>query len=345
MNILLTIIILGVIVVSHEFGHFIIAKANGIVVKEFCIGFGPTIIGIQRGETKYCLKAIPMGGACIFDMDDVENPAESSFYKANVWSRIGTIAAGPIFNFILAFILSLFVIGNIGYPNARLLEVSEGGPAQKAGIMAGDEIVKINNYKVHMFSEISLNLMFTDGEPVDVEYIRDGQKYKVTLIPEYNEEYGRYMFGIVGGEYETEKSPIKTIKYAAYYVRFQIASTFKSLKWLVLGKVASSELAGPVGVATIVGEEYDNAKSEGLSVVILTMLNLAILLSANLGVMNLLPIPALDGGRLVFMFIEVIFRKPIPPEKEGIVHFIGVAILIGLTFYALYNDVMRIIIK
>lgn len=343
MKIVLTVVILCVIVLAHEFGHFLLAKANGIEVAELCIGFGPTIAGFTKGGTKYSIKAIPLGGACIYDMNDPDNIYSSSFIQAGPWRRLAVIAAGPIFNFILAFILSLFVIGNTGYPTAKLLDVSKGSPAEAAGLMAGDEITRMDSSRIHMFSEVSLNLMFTSGEPVRLEYLRDGVKNSVIVTPEYNEEYERYMFGITGGDYDNDFTPIKTLKYSAYYVRYQIVATLKSFFWLITGKVPATELSGPVGVASIVGEEYDAAKSSGALMIVLTMLNIAVLISANLGVINLLPLPALDGGRIFFILIELILRKPVPPEKEGIVHFVGVALLLLLTFYVLYNDIMRIV--
>lgn len=153
MKILLAILIFCIIVISHELGHFLIARANGIAVKEFCIGFGPTLCGFTKNGTKYSIKPIPLGGACIFDDEDTENPSESSFLKASVWARIATIAAGPMFNFILAFILALFVIGSIGYPTAKLIEVTADSPAEEAGLKVGDVITGMDNEKIHLYPQ------------------------------------------------------------------------------------------------------------------------------------------------------------------------------------------------
>lgn len=342
LQIVLAILIFCIIVISHELGHLIVAKANGIAVSEFCIGFGPTLIGFTKNGTKYSIKPIPLGGACIFDDEDPDTISESSFLKAGVWARIATIAAGPVFNFFLAFILALFVIGSTGYPTAELVEISPNSPAAEAGLMAGDEIVKMDSSNIHLFSEVLLKTQFGNGETIHFTYERDGVKYETDITPKYSEEYGRYMYGFTGGYYDENKTPIKTLKYSGYYVGYQIKATFTSLKMLLTGQASINQLSGPVGMTAVVGEVFEAAKPRGLSTIVLSMLDIAILLSANLGVVNLLPLPALDGGRLVFLLIEAVRRKPISPEKEGMVHFVGMALLMLLMVVVMYNDIARL---
>ena len=343
MKIIFCLLIFCIIVISHELGHFIVAKANGIVVKQFFIGFGPTIASFKKGGTEYCIKPIPLGGACVFDADDPEHFEESTFLKANVYARIATILAGPLFNFILAFILALFVVGYTGYPTTKLLAVTPDSPAMEAGLEPGDEIIKVNRERVHMYSEVALESRFNNGETTTFTVLRNGEKKIFTVTPKYDEEYGRYFYGFTGGDYDEEFSPLKTIQYSYYYVMFQIKTTYKSLAWLITGRISTDAMTGPVGVAKIVGDTYESAKSSGALIVILSMLDIAILLSANLGVVNLLPFPALDGGRLVFMIIEAVRGKPVSPEKEGYVHFIGMALLIFLMAYVLFKDIVRLI--
>lgn len=345
LKVILAVFIFCIIVVSHELGHFLIAKANGIAVTEFCIGFGPTIIGFSKNGTKYSIKAIPLGGACVFDDEDPENLAESSFLKANVWARIGTIAAGPIFNFILAFILALFVVGATGYPTTELKSVTAGGAAEALGLEEGDIILKMDDERVYLYPEVILNTQFSTGETVRFTYDRDGVKHIADITPKYSEEDGRYLYGFAFGAFTGSKTPVKTLEYSYYYVRYQIKMTLKSLQMLVTGRVAADQLSGPIGMTVVVGEVFDSAKQGGVSTITLSMLDMAILLSANLGVMNLLPIPALDGGRLVFLFVEAIRRKPISPEKEGMVHFVGIAFLMLLMVFVMYNDIARLFTK
>ncbi len=342
LKIVLAVLIFCIIVIAHETGHFLIAKVNGIAVKEFCIGFGPTLVGFTKKETKYSIKLIPCGGACIFDDEDIENPPEGSFLKASVWARIATIAAGPIFNFILAFLLSLFIIGSTGYSTAAIMDVTPDGPAAEAGLKSGDVIVRMDRENIHLFSEIVFNTQFSLGEQVRFTYERAGAKHEVDITPQYNEEAGRYLFGFSGGALEENRSALKTLQYSFYYVEYWIKVTVKSVAMLVTGRLSADNLSGPVGMTVAVGEVFDSAKQGGISAVVLSMLDIAVLLSANLGVMNLLPLPALDGGRLVFLLIEAIRRKPISPEKEGMVHFVGLALLMLLMVFVMYNDIARL---
>lgn len=350
-TIILFIIIFSTIVVSHEFGHFILAKANGIRVLEFAVGMGPTILAFQKGETKYSLKLLPFGGACMFDGEDGLNmeegraPEEGSFLAANVWSRISCVAAGPIFNFILAFLFSLVIVGYCGTDLPVLNEVTAGGAAEAAGLESGDVIKEINGENIHLYREISLISMINRGESMEIVYERNGQKYETTLQPLYDETAGRYYMGIYGaGQYE-KCSGFRLIQYSAYEVQYWMRATLKSLVMMLQGNVKKDDISGPVGIAQIVGETYEETKDYGISSVVLSMMNIAVLLSVNLGVLNLLPLPALDGGRLVFMLIEVIRGKPVPPDKEGMVHFIGLVIFMILMVLVMYNDIMRLIGK
>ncbi len=341
MKIVIAILIFCIIVIVHELGHFLLAKMNGIAVKEFSIGFGPTLIGYTKNETKYCIRLVPFGGACIFDDEDPDKIEESTFRKASVWARIAVIAAGPIFNFILAFIMALFVVGASGYVATDITSVIEGGPAAAAGLQAGDKILKVGNERVRLFREISLFAYMNQDKPAVITYLRDGEKQQTTLQPEYKEDWGQYYFGISGSVVKGG-SPLRVIQYSVYEVRYWISSTLKSIGMIFEGKITKDDVSGPVGITMMVGDIYEEAAPEGVSAIILSMLNIAILISANLGVMNLLPLPALDGGRLMFMFIEVVRRKPISPEKEGMVHFVGLALLMILMVFIMYNDITRL---
>lgn len=345
-KILLAIIMIGILIISHEFGHFLLAKANDIAVLEFWVGFGPKIFSVEKNGTLYRINLIPLGGGCLFDNMDPDNPSESTYRNAPVMSRIATVLAGPFFNFILAFILALFVVGYGGYSTCKLIDITPGSPAEAAGLEAGDEIIKLNNKRVHMFSEITLLTMFSDGAETVIEYKRDGDLYSTRLTPEYNEEYGRYMFGIVGGDYDQEITPIKSIKNAYYYVLYEIKSVVKSLEWLLVGKISANELSGPIGVATIVSDEYDYAKEAGGSLaVVITMVSLASLLSANLGVMNLLPIPGLDGSKFLLLVVEGIRRKPLSSKAEGAINLLGIVFILMIMGFVMYNDIYRLIVR
>lgn len=372
MGVILFIVIFCIVVVAHEFGHFIIAKANGIHVVEFSIGMGPILLHFVKGDTKYSLKLLPIGGACMFegedglkemdetDKEDGDNDHKDqetreikedlgtlkksgAFPDAPVWARIATVVAGPVFNFILAYIFSAIIVASIGSDLPVIGTVGEGTAASEAGLMAGDEIVELNGKHIHLFREISLEAMLNEGEPVNIVYERDGQRTAVTLEPKYSEKDGRYYYGIAPLNGYTKFSLPGVAEYSFYEVKYWIDTTIRSLGMLVTGKAGIKDLSGPVGMVDAVDTIYTESKQDGAFYVWLNMLNFAILLSANLGVLNLIPFPALDGGRLLFLVIEAIRRKPIPPEKEGIFHFVGFALLMLLMVVVMYNDIARLV--
>ncbi len=351
-TILVFILIFSIVVISHEFGHFILAKKNGIHVVEFSVGMGPTIVSHQGKETRYTLKLFPIGGACMFEGEDglvnEENKGtdlqsiEGTFQSANVWGRISTVFAGPFFNILLAFLLSLIVVGFGGSDRPVIKGTMEGYPAAEAGIRAGDKIIRINGERIRVYREVSLISYANRGEELEIEYERNGIRHTTEVVPMYDKTSGRYYIGLQGaGEY-VKCSNLQIFEYGYYEVRYWLISTFKSIGMMFQGKVKADDLAGPVGIAQVIDNAIEETKPMGLPTVILTMINISILLSVNLGVLNLLPLPALDGGRLVFLLIEVLRGKPVPPEKEGMVHFAGFVLLMLLMVFVLYNDIMRL---
>lgn len=374
MTIILFIIIFGIIVLSHEFGHFIVAKKNGIHVVEFAIGMGPTLLHLDRGGTKYSVKLLPFGGACMFEGEDSLSgekaapeswergglyrtipggreeeflPRENrggSFLEASVWTRIATIFAGPFVNLLLGFLIALILVAYRGTDLPVIQMISEGSAAEDAGLMAGDVITRMNGEKIHVYREVRLNSMLnSDGKDFSISYLRDGTEYSVVLTPRYSEADGRYYIGLMGvGEYMPCRG-LSIIKYGFYESEYVIKNTIKSLQMLVTGKLGKDDVSGPVGVASYVGETYETVKEYGFVTVLMTMLELVVILSINLGVMNLLPLPALDGGRLVFLLLEVVRGKPVPPEKEGFVHMAGLILFFLLMIFVMYNDIMRLV--
>ncbi|MCR5655446.1 MAG: M50 family metallopeptidase [Lachnospiraceae bacterium] len=382
MGIIWFFIIFFVIVVVHEFGHFIVARSCGIRVKEFFVGMGPALVSFTRKGTKYSLRLLPLGGACVFEGEEEyyadeeekktdapgkettaesvnasvmdasinpENEAEDeeyygcAFREASVWARLATLVAGPFFNFILAFVASLIIIGSLGVDMPILSGVSEGGAAEAAGMQEGDVIVKINNKKIHIFREVSLEAMLNQGETVHVTYERDGSLHAVDITPIYDEKAGRYYYGIIGQSGYTKVDAASVVKYSFYEVEYWIDMTFKSLGMLFTGRAGVKDLSGPVGMADTVSDIYTESKTDGAFYVWINMLNFMILLSANLGVLNLLPVPMLDGGRILLLLVELVRRKPLPVEKEGIINLVGFVLLLILMVVVMYNDIVRVV--
>lgn len=341
MGIILAILVFGIIVFIHELGHFLLAKANKIRVDEFSLGMGPRLFSFVKGETRYSLKLLPLGGSCMMGEDDVDDMSEGSFNSKSVWARMSVVVAGAVFNFLLALIFSMIVIGYTGYDEPVISGVVEGFPAQEAGLTEGDRIVKMNNKKINIWREISYYNMFHPGETVDLVYERDGEKRETTITPKKDED-GNYLIGITSPAQYEKANLLTAVQYGIYEVKFWICTTLESLKMLVTGDVGVDQLSGPVGIVSVVDETYQQSKSYGVIIVIMQMLNIGILLSANLGVMNLLPLPALDGGRLVFMIVEAIRGKRVPPDKEGWVHGIGMILLLALMAFVMFNDVKKL---
>lgn len=344
MNIIIAILIFSIIILFHELGHFLLAKKNGIRVNEFCLGLGPTLVGFTKGETKYSIKLLPFGGACMMEGEDGESNDEGAFNSKSVWARISVVAAGPVFNFILAWIFALIMMICVGYDRPVLLGVMEGFAAEEAGLQAGDEIISMNGYHTHFYREVSQYSLFHPGEDVEIVYERDGERHETTLSPKLDEESGRYLIGITGSLQRERGNILETFSHSFYEVKYWIYNTVESLRMLVMGKVSMNDLSGPVGIVKVMGDTYDTSQSTGGTLMaILSMVNFSIFLSANLGIMNLLPIPALDGGRLVFLIIEAIRRKRVDPEKEGMVHFVGLMALMALMVFVMFNDIRNIL--
>ncbi len=359
MSIILALLIFSAIVIVHELGHFLLAKRGGIRVNEFSIGMGPTLLSKQVGETCYAIKLLPFGGSCVMEGEEggefsgekqtkvglegipKGNDTESdSFAAKSVWTRISVVAAGPVFNFILAFVLSLILVGNIGYDDT-VVDVTEGYPAAEAGMQDGDEIIRMGGSRTMVYREVSLFNSMHQGETTEVVYERDGERHTAVLVPKQGED-GVYRYGFEKINVRTKGNVLDTLKYSYAELRYWLKATVESLKMLVRGQVGLNDMSGPVGIVNAIGDTYEANKSDGWYYVALSMIMMSVLLSVNLGVMNLLPIPALDGGRLVFLIIEAIRGKAVPPEKEGMVHYVGFMLLMGLMVVILFNDVKNI---
>ncbi len=387
MNIIIAILIFSVIVIIHELGHFLLARFNGVEVTEFSLGMGPRLITLVKTDngirikffasskvcettegwehkTKYSIKILPFGGSCIMLGEDDVVESDRAFCKKNVYARMSIVFAGPFFNFLLAFVLSIIIIAVAGFDKPLVTSVQSGTPAEEAGLKEGDEIVKINNKKIHIDREISSYFTFhplEGDENIKLVIKRDGEKITMSVKPQLvpvesitdglaqgasadkEEVQYSYKIGFMHGAPKVKGNAWQVLKYSVYEVKYWIVTTVESLGMLVTGKVGTDEIAGPVGVVSMVGDLVNESKGFGWSTVIITLMYFSILLSANLGVMNLLPIPALDGGRLLFMIVEVIRRKPIAPEKEGIVTMIGFVLLMAFMVFVMFNDISRLI--
>ncbi|MCB6607428.1 RIP metalloprotease RseP [[Clostridium] symbiosum] len=393
LSLLAAILVFGLIILFHEFGHFLLAKRGGICVVEFSLGMGPRLLSTVKGGTRYSLKLFPFGGSCMMlgeddDLSDEDRDEKArtdiaskaaygedefkstedthdgtnaektrsyagielapgatgvSFNETSVWTRFLVIAAGPIFNFILAFVCAFFVISYVGYDPAQVYDVVEGYPAAEAGLEPGDVITKINGKSIKIYRDVLAYTSFHQGETLNIEYRRGEKLYQAVLEPKYSEENKSYMMGISGGVYNRPESVFVTAKYSAYELRYWINLTFKSLEMIVKRQVTTDDIAGPVRIVSMIDTTVKESSEYGLMVVLVNLANMCVLLSANLGIMNLLPIPALDGGRLVFIILEALRGRPIDREKEGMIHMAGMAVLMVLMVFILFNDIRNML--
>ncbi|MBS6397723.1 MAG: RIP metalloprotease RseP [Clostridiales bacterium] len=341
MSIILALLIFSAIVIVHELGHFLLAKYNGITVTEFSVGMGPRLLSHEWRGTCYSLKLLPFGGSCMMVGEEEESSEEGSFGSKSVWARIAVVAAGPIFNFLLALVLSVILVSNLGYDDT-VVNITPGSAAEAEGLLDGDEILKLGGSRVYVYREITMFNSFHQGQPAEVVYERNGEQYHTTLTPRQGED-GVYRYGFEKIAARTKGNVFETVKYSFAELRYWLKATIESLVMLFQGQVGFDDLSGPVGIVSAIGDTYEANRADGWYYVALSMAMMSILLSVNLGVMNLLPIPALDGGRLVFLLIEAVRGKALPQEKESMVHFLGFIFLMALMVMVLFNDITRII--
>jgi regulator of sigma E protease len=318
------------VILLHELGHFSVAKLVGIKVNEFAIGMGPKIFQRQNGETKYTLRALPIGGFVRMEGEEENSDDPRSFGKASVMSRIATIAAGATMNFVLAIIVLSIVAFNVGVPTTTLSGTIDGSPAQESGIQAGDKILAINEIEIKEWQDIvdAINY-YGIGSELSVKVERYGSFETIQVMPV--EDEGRVVIGITPEYKQSIGSAVKAGFQDTWYF---IKLMFQFLGMLFQGEVSTNDLAGPIGVINEVG----NAAKMGFT----NLLYILGFISVNLGFFNLLPIPALDGSKIVFLLIELVRGKPIDPEKEGFIHLVGFVFLISLMLIVTYKDLLRI---
>ena len=350
MKIIIAIILFSIIILFHESGHFFMARLCGMRVIEFSLGMGPRILSHVSGRsgTRYSVKALPFGGSCQMQGEDDDDTEEGSFGSKKVWQRILIVAAGPLFNFLLAFLFSAVIIGSAGYDPPVIEYLSPGYPLEKAGVKTGDVLTSIGGEKITVYRDVTNYLSFHQDEmaqqrPVTVAWRSGNEEKSAEIIPQLNESGTRYIFGFYGGSRYSAGGDIgKIFRYSLYEVKFWIRTTVESLRMIGRGEVSLDDVSGPVGVVEVVSDTVEETRSEGAFIVFLNLLNLGILLSANLGVMNLIPFPALDGGRIFLLLIEAVRRKKLGENIEGYINLAGFAILMCLMIIIMFNDIRKL---
>ncbi|MCL2404877.1 MAG: M50 family metallopeptidase [Defluviitaleaceae bacterium] len=379
--IVIFILILGIVVFIHELGHFVMARRAGVFVEEFALGMGPKLIGFkgkprklkeepgqermvwhssphdtlpEEDVTQFSLRLFPIGGFCKMRGTDESLPDDTgALSNKKVYQRALVMAGGSLFNFIAAFLLFFVLVLLTGYSVAQVHTISENSPAHHAGLQPGDRITHIDGRRVALFEDFTMQLNFSGGQPIDVRFVRDGAAHNVTVTP--MQVGDTFRLGFVATRYfgllsqRVEGMPRVgfwgTLTTSAEMIIFNMRMPFTMLARFVSGRALpeGAGVMGPIGLAGEVTQVYQQVIEYGILDTLLTMLFITALLNAALGVMNLLPIPAMDGARLVFLGIEAVRRKPVSPEREGMVHMVGFVALILLAVFIAYRDIVRLL--
>ena len=346
--VLLALLLLGVLITVHEFGHFAASRLCGIPVKEFSIGFGPKILKwkSKKHETLFSIRPIPLGGFCMFygDTDDdpegIHKDDPRNYNNAPVWKRMISVFAGPFMNFVLAFVVAVAMMAAYGVTIGTpfISSVVEGQPAQVAGLQAGDQFLTVRGEDVIGSTVMDVSEAIgdvSDGEAVKLTVLRGEEKLDFTIQPVFDTAEGRYMIGIMIQQGYLDM-PASQIVPAAWELCVDASTAIvDALGKLITTGEGLNETSGPVGVVQLVAEQTQQG---GLEI----FLYLMVLISINLGLMNLLPIPGLDGSRLIFMAVEAIRRKPVEQKVEAMIHMAGYILLLGLMLYFTFKDVLRL---
>ena len=333
MTLIYAVIIFCLLITVHEFGHFIVAKACGVKVNEFAVGMGPAIFRKQKGETLYAVRLLPIGGYCAMEGEDEDSEDERAFNNKPAWKRACVLAAGSFMNLLTCVVLLIIIAFWSGQPTTTIESVETGSPAYEAGIEAGDEIISVDGKPVDEWNDVLTLVGGSDADTAEIGIMRDGKEMTVTSGLIYSDDAARKQIGVrAGSEHALLPSVVSGVKSTGDMTVMMV----DILQKLFTGEVSAKELSGPVGIVYVVN---DTAKAG-----VIYVIYLAALLSLNLAIMNMLPFPALDGGRLLFLAIRKITGRRVTDEMEGKVHFVGIVLLMGLMLYVTWNDIVRFIV-
>ena len=336
LTIIAGLLLLTILVVAHEFGHYVVGKKCGIGIVEFAAGFGPKIISKVKNGIRYSLRALPLGGFVQFVGEDDEIPNDpKAFHNRPIWQRFLTILAGPVMNILVALLLTISFLVIFGDAAPYVAKVDTVSPAEAAGLMQGDRIVQIGDHTIDFYTELEfmdLQQVLADaGDSIAIGVNRDGEVYTY----EVGIDQQTQKIGISYGGYRYTFSFFEAIAKSFKWLYLIIAEMLRFLAGLVTTGQGAADVTGPVGTVTIISY----AVSRGAEVI----MRMASLLSINLAIINLLPLPALDGGRLVFLIVEKIRGKAVPRNVEGIVNMLGLVLLFGLMILLTYQDIVRLV--
>lgn len=350
-SIIIAIVVFGIIIIVHELGHFIAAKNSGVRVNEFAIGMGPKLLSKQYGETKYSLRLLPIGGYCSMEGEDKSSEDERAFCQKSVTKRIIIVIAGALMNLILGFIFIVIMTSMSDiYASTTISWFEDNATSQASGLQIGDRVVNINGMHIFTDTDFAYQLQSDKDGIYDITVIRNGDKInlKDVKFSIADNENGKKA-GSLHIDFKVE--PIERSFKSVASQSWRRSVSYARLIWVSLGDLLTgqykiNDLSGPVGIVSAISDVVSNETTEtGVNwyELLQNLFSMAALISINVGIFNLLPLPALDGGRLIFLIFEGIRKKPVSPEKEGLVHFVGLAILMLLMLYVTFNDIIKLV--
>lgn len=347
-----------IIVLVHEWGHFFVARKCGVFVEEFAFGMGPKLFGhTSKKGTLYSFRVFPLGGFCRMKGEEESVDEAGSYSNCKIWQRIAIVAAGPIMNFVLALVLLMIFTGIYGYADTRVASVEENYPAMAAGLEPGDRLYRLNGDRIHTYSEFSYEMSFNQGETIELMVEKaDGHKETLMITPQLDETENRYRLGFsVGGNGGSLSDILKRDGADAFFATigkmvsqsfwtmcFDVEMVVRGFVQMLTGRVSMNDVSGPIGIVSVLGETYRMGLAESILAALSNVASMIILLSVNLGVLNLFPIPALDGSRILFLLIEKIRGKKMNERLENMIYLIGFLLLIGLMAVIAVNDIAKL---
>ena len=347
--ILAAVLIFGLLIAIHEFGHFIAAKLCGVRVNEFAIGMGPLLWQKEKGDTLYSLRALPIGGYCAMEGEDEDTGDSRSFVSKPLWKKFLILAAGTAMNFLtgLAIILVLFSSAG-GFYVDRFADFADGFPLEgENGLMVGDIIYKVDGYRAYLSGDTSMFLSYHDGPDIDLEIIRNGEHIVLEDFPMVRRDYdgnGQLRFGVSIGVEAVPKTFGTWLQYSWYQALDFVQLVWFSLVQLVSGNVGIQELGGPVMIMDTIAEV--GAASESTAAAVQSIASIAAFIAVNLAVTNLLPVPGLDGGRILFLVVDAVslllFRKKVPEKYQAAINMGGMVLLLGFMVLITVKDVLQV---
>ncbi len=351
MNVLIIIfgvLLFNLIVFAHELGHFFWAKKFGVKVNEFAIGMGPKIFSFQKGETAFSLRMLPIGGFCAMEGEDEESDDPNAFEKKPAWQKAIIVAFGAIMNLVLGFIMMIILLApNKQFASTTISKFTENAKSSQTGLQIGDKIVKVDGVKIGTYKDLSFNLIADGKENFNIDVVRNGAnthlenvQFEVvkpensraaTKIDFYVEPIENNFFSLIRQSFLDTISTVKTV--------------WSSLLGIITGRFSIREMSGPIGIASIIGEATNEGLKKSVWAALANIISLMAMITINLGIFNLLPLPALDGGRLMFLIFEMITGKKVNPKYEGWIHALGFFLFIAFMIYISYSDILRLLGK